>query len=136
MSVPITCKYLGNKKTLLIHGPSGRELQTAAPLDNQGDGSSFSPTDLSASSLLSCVITTMAIYAERNGIDLSGTHGRIEKHMNADPRRIGKLPAQIHLPRSLPPQQREVLQRVALTCPVHRSLNPEVEINLDFTYDV
>ncbi|HYL04855.1 MAG TPA: OsmC family protein [Thermoanaerobaculia bacterium] len=136
MAVEITGRYTGQLKTEMIHGPSGAVLRTAAPVDNQGDGSSFSPTDLVAAALASCMVTTLAIVAERDGVDLSGVSFRVEKHMAGEPRRIAKLPVTIHLPASLPPAQRAKLERAAQTCPVHRSLGADVEHDVQFVYDV
>jgi putative redox protein len=135
MAVEITGRYTGHLKTELTHGPSGTVLPTAAPVDNQGDGSSFSPTDLVAAALASCMVTTLAIVGERDGLDLSGVTFRVEKHMNPEPRRIARLPVTIHLPASLPPAARLKLERAANTCPVHRSLLPEVEKDVKFVYD-
>lgn len=135
MAVEITGRYLGNLKTELVHGPSGRSLETAAPADNQGDGSSFSPTDLVAAALASCMVTTMAILARREGIDLAGTTFHVAKHMAESPRRVAELPVSIHLPARLTPEQRTKLERAAHTCPVHRSL-PETGKPVEFVYDV
>src|SRR5688572_4195709 len=101
MSVRITGKYIGNKKTELVHEPSGAKLVTSAPVDNQGDGSSFSPTDLLAASLAACQMTVMSIVADRDGIPIEGSHFAVEKHMQQSPRRIAKLPVVIHLPEAL-----------------------------------
>ena len=136
MAVEITGSVTGKLKTEMIHGPSGVALRTAAPVDNQGDGSSFSPTDLVAAALASCMVTTMAIVAERDGVDFSGVTFRVEKHMSGDPRRIAKLPVEIPLPASLPPAERQKLERAAHTCPVHRSLDAGVEKDVRFVYDV
>lgn len=134
MAVEITGKYVGNLKTELTHGPSGAVLKTAAPLDNNGDGSSFSPTDLVAAALGACMTTVMAIVAERDGIDLSGLTFRVEKHMVSNPRRIGALPVVIHMPAGLTPEQRQKLERTARTCPVHHSLLPEIDAEVRFEY--
>lgn len=134
MAVEITGKYIGNLKTELTHGPSGAVLKTAAPLDNNGDGSSFSPTDLVAAALGACMTTVMAIVAERDGIDLSGLTFRVEKHMVSNPRRIGALPVVIQMPAGLTPEQRQKLERAARTCPVHHSLLPEIESEVRFEY--
>jgi putative redox protein len=136
MAVEITGRYTGNLKTELTHGPSGAVLATAAPVDNLGDGSSFSPTDLVAAALASCMVTTLAIVAQRDGVDLSGVTFKVEKHMAGDPRRIASLPVVIHLPADLAPAERLKLERAAHTCPVHRSLLPEVEKDVQFVYDV
>jgi uncharacterized OsmC-like protein len=134
-AVEITGRYTGNLKMELTHGPSGARLATAAPVDNCGDGSSFSPTDLVAAALGSCMVTTMGIVAEREGIDFTAAAFRIEKHMQSDPRRIAALPVELHMPPGLTPDQRTKLERAALTCPVHRSLLPEIETKITFVYD-
>lgn len=136
MAVEITGRYTGKLKTELTHGPSGVVLRTAAPVDNQGDGSSFSPTDLVAAALASCMVTTMAILAQRDGIDLAGVTFRVEKHMHDNPRRIARLPVVIHMPAALTPPERLKLERAAHTCPVHRTLIPEVDKDVQFIYDV
>jgi putative redox protein len=134
MAVEITGRYVRPLKTELVHGPSGTTLRTAAPADNQGDGSSFSPTDLFATSLAACMVTTMAIVAERDGIDLSGLTFRVVKHMKADPRRLGALPVEIWMPAGIAASDRPKLERAAHTCPVHRSLGPDVEPSVEFIY--
>jgi putative redox protein len=134
MAVEITGSYTGNLKMDLTHGPSGATLKTAAPVDNKGDGSSFSPTDLVATALGSCIVTTMAIVAEREGIDFTTATFRVEKHMQSDPRRIAKLPVEIHMPAGLSPDQRTKLERAGHTCPVHKSLLPEIEKEIRFVY--
>jgi putative redox protein len=134
MAVEITGKYTGTLKTELRHGPSGTVLATAAPVDNRGDGSSYSPTDLVAAALASCIVTTMAIVAEREGIDFSQTSFRVEKHMADNPRRIGSLPVEIHMPPGLTDAQRKKLENAAHTCPVHRSLADGVEKEIRFVY--
>lgn len=134
MAVEITGKYLGNLKMELTHAPSGAKLNTAAPVDNKGDGSSFSPTDLVAAALGSCMVTTMAIVAERDGIAAEEFTFRVEKHMADDPRRIGALPVEIHMPKGLSPDQRTKLERAAHHCPVHRTLLPEVDKTVTFVY--
>jgi putative redox protein len=134
MSVEITGTYTGKLGTELRHGPSGAVLRTAAPLDNQGDGSSFSPTDLVAAAFASCIVTTMAIVAERDGIPFAGVDFRVEKHMVKEPRRIGALPVVIHMPAGLSPGERQKLERTAHTCPVHRTLRDDVEKTVTFVY--
>jgi uncharacterized OsmC-like protein len=136
MAVEITGEYTGKLGTVLRHGPSGAELRTAAPVDNQGDGSSFSPTDLVAAALGACMLTIVGILAEREGVDLKGSHFRVEKHMHPDPRRIASLPITFHLPRTLTAAQRTKMERGALTCPVHRSLLEEIDKAVTFVYDI
>ncbi|MCB1037367.1 MAG: OsmC family protein [Acidobacteria bacterium] len=132
--VHIEGTYVGVLKTELLHGPSGARMVTAAPLDNEGDGSSFSPTDLVASALGACMMTILGIIARREGIDLTGASFRVEKHMQSSPRRIASLPVTLHLPGGLTVDQKTKLERGALTCPVHRSLLPEIDKPVTFVY--
>jgi putative redox protein len=134
MAVEITGRYIGNLRTELTHGPSGTVIRTAAPVDNQGDGSSFSPTDLAATSLGACMLTLIAIAGEREGIDLSSLSFRLEKHMAANPRRIGAIPVTIQMPAGLTADQKKKLENAALTCPVHKSLSSEIEKPVEFVY--
>jgi uncharacterized OsmC-like protein len=136
MSVGITGKYIGAKKVQLVHEPSGGILITEAPKDNGGEGQSFSPTDLVAAAYGSCVMTTIAIVAERSGVSVEGMHMRVEKHMQSEPRRIGSLPLEVHMPKALSEQERQKLERAGLACPVHKSLHPEVKAEIAFVYDV
>jgi uncharacterized OsmC-like protein len=103
-------------------------LITDAPLDNHGKGESFSPTDLVATALGSCMATIMGIYAERHAVDLSGMWITVNKEMSSSgPRRIARLSVEIHVPHPPDHPQREALERAALSCPVHHSLSPEVD---------
>lgn len=135
MAVEITGDYAGKLKMTLRHGPSNKEIPTAAPVDNMGDGSSFSPTDLLAASLGSCMVTTMAIVAQREGIPFAGASFVLEKHMRSDPRRVDAVPVKIRMPGGLTEEQREKLERAARTCPVERSLHPEIRREIEFVYD-
>lgn len=135
MAVEIKGSYLGNLNVEVVHGPSGTRLTTAAPVDNQGDGSSFSPTDLAATALGTCMLTLIGITARRHPeIDLSTLAFRVEKHMTDNPRRIARLPVTIDMPAGIAPDVRKKLERSALTCPVHRSLLPEIDIPVEFVY--
>lgn len=134
MAVEMSGAYAGGLKVRLSHGPSGTEMGTAAPVDNAGDGSSFSPTDLLAASLGACMLTVMAIRAEREGWPFAGARFALEKHMRADPRRVDAVPVTLHLPEALSPEQRQTLERIALTCPVHLSLLPEIRREVRFVY--
>lgn len=134
MAVPIRGEYTGNLKMELEHGPSGAAIRTAAPVDNKGDGSSFSPTDLLASALGACMVTTMAIVADRDGIGFGSASFSLEKHMRSDPRRVGSVPVRITMPAGLDAEQRVRLEHVARGCPVARSLAPEVEQTVEFVY--
>lgn len=135
MSVEITGSYDGGLKMTLRHGPSGTEIRTAAPRDNMGDGSSFSPTDLLAASLGSCMVSTMAIVAQREGIPFEGASFVLEKHMRSDPRRVDAVPVTVRMPAGLTPEQRERLESVARTCPVERSLHPDIRREVRFVYE-
>lgn len=134
MAVTITGDYTGTLKMQLTHGPSGTGITTAAPKDNQGDGSSYSPTDLVAAALGSCIVTTMAIVANREGIPFAGASFSIEKHMRSDPRRIDALPIRIQMPQALSDDQRARLEEIGRGCPVARSLHPEVRQEIEFGY--
>jgi putative redox protein len=143
----ITVRYAGNKKCDLTHpdatGP-GKTLRTDAPRDIGGDASAFSPTDLVAGGLASCILTTMAMFAERHGLDLSGATAVVEKHMSQPPfapgqgRRIARLPVVVTIPAralaSAPADMKERLERAGHTCPVHASLHPEVESPITYRY--
>jgi putative redox protein len=135
VSVKISAHILAGKKVELVHIPSQAKIITAAPVDNNGDGSSFSPTDLVAGALVSCSLTIMAIVAERNGYDLSNTCASIEKIMQASPRRIAELPIVFNLPKTLTAEARQKLENAAHTCPVHHSLLTEITITMSFIYD-
>lgn len=127
--------YNGDLRTTATHLQSGTSIETDAPTDNQGKGQRFSPTDLVATALASCMPTTMAIKARAMQIELDGTKAAATKIMVSDPRRIGKIIIVIDFPPTLQldPKQQEVLERTARTCPVERTLHPEVE--LDFTFN-
>jgi putative redox protein len=133
--VEIKVRYSGNKKCDLQH-PEGATLRTDAPKDIGGDASAFSPTDLIASGLASCILTTMAMFGERHGIDLTGATATVEKRMSQPPapRRIARLPVVVTLPASVPNEMRERLERVGHTCPVHASLHPEVDAPITYVY--
>ena len=133
--VKIEIEYTGSLHSEALHTQSGTTLQTDAPLDNGGKGESFSPTDLVATALGSCMTTTMDILAKRNGFSMDGTKATVIKHMVSQPaRRIGKLEIVIEVP--LPPDhpQRPILEKVALNCPVQKSLNPDLEIQVSFSW--
>jgi putative redox protein len=134
MPVVITGRYTGDLKTRVEHPRSGASFGTAAPLDNKGDGSSFSPTDLVATALGSCMLTVMGIAADKDGIPFGAAEFRLEKHMLSNPRRVGALPIVIRMPGGLTPDQRERLERVAIHCPVHHTLHPDVETPVRFEY--
>jgi putative redox protein len=133
--VEIRMQYEGGLRCRAVHGPSGAELVTDAPTDNHGKGASFSPTDLVATALGTCVLTTMAIVAERHGWVLAGSSALVVKVMVSEPtRRIGRLEMVVTLPAALDERARTSLERTAHTCPVHRSLGEGVELPMRFEY--
>jgi len=133
--VEIHVLYEGDLHCRVIHGPSGTIVSTDAPKDNQGKGESFSPTDLVAAALGSCLLTTMGIVAKRHAIDLKGSKVTVVKEMTLEgPRRIKKLGATVTLPDRLNAEERSLLERAALTCPVHKSLHPDIEAPVYFLY--
>jgi len=133
--VEIRVRYEGDLRCQAVHGPSGTVLSTDAPVDNQGRGESFSPTDLAATALGTCMLTTMGIVAKRHGWSMEGATATVEKIMVADPaRRIGKLEVKIRMPDRLDERARETLERTARTCPVHKNLEASTEIPLVFEW--
>ena len=134
--VEITSTYEGQLRCRAVHGPSGSELITDAPADNMGKGQAFSPTDLVATALATCVLTTLGIVAQRKGIQLPSMRIRVEKHMSTDaPRRIVRLPVQIWI--SLPPDhpERALLEGTAHGCPVNQSLRTDIEVPIEFVWE-
>lgn len=133
--VQVDVVYRGGLRCEARHGPSGNTLLTDAPADNQGKGEAFSPTDLVATALGTCIATIMGIVAEREKIDLSGLKITVEKEMAADPpRRIARLAARVVFPRPLDETQRTKLERAAKGCPVHQTLHGKVEMPVEFVY--
>jgi len=133
--VEIAVRYAGNKKCDLRH-PDGATLRTDAPKDIGGDASGFSPTDLVAAGLASCILTTMAMFAERHGLDLSGASATVEKHMSTAPasRSIARLPVTVTMLAGVPVEMRERIERVAPSRPVHASLHPGLDAPIEFRY--
>ncbi|HPA51209.1 MAG TPA: OsmC family protein [Thermoanaerobaculia bacterium] len=138
MAVDIDILYTGGLHCEATHRPSGSKLVTDAPLDNGGKGEAFSPTDLCATSLGSCLVTTMALVATSHGIELAGTTVHVVKEMVADPRRrIASLPTTVTFPpslASLPAEKRALLEATARACPVTQSLGPNVEVPMTFVW--
>jgi putative redox protein len=133
--VNIQIEYQGDLHCKATHGPSGAELTTDAPKDNQGRGESFSPTDLVATALGTCMLTIMGIAARTLNIDISGATMTAEKEMTATaPRKIQRLTVRIHVPVSPSPADKEKLERAAHTCPVRKSVHPDIEIPVEFTW--
>ncbi len=137
MAVEIDALYAGDLRVEAVHGPSGIELFTDAPVDNGGQGKSFSPTDLVATALGTCVLTILGLVAQRHGVDLKGTKVHVTKEMVTDPiRRIGRLPTKVTVPAGAvdDADMRKRLEAAALKCPVHQSLHPDIDAPIDFIY--
>ena len=132
MSTKISVKYLGDLRTEAIHIDSKHKIITDAPKDNNGLGRKFSPTDLLASALGSCLLTIMGIVAQRHNIDMINSTVNIVKEMDDNPRRISKLTANISLNNDVSLKELEILKRAASHCPVHNSLNDEIKIQINF----
>jgi len=131
----IQISYKGKLRCTAQHVDSGATLITDAPKDNMGNGESFSPTDLVATALGTCMLTIMGIVAQRMEIDLSGTTVKVTKEMTQSPmRRIARLAVTFHVPTRLTQDQQQKLQNAAMNCPVCKSLSPEVQIPLDFQW--
>ncbi len=133
--VQIDAVYEGKLRCKATHEPSSAMLLTDAPKDNQGNGEAFSPTDLVATALGTCMLTTMGIAAKRLNFDLTGARVRVLKEMVTQPsRRIGKLTVEIHGPGSATADQRRQLEAAAYACPVHRSMHPDVQMPITFVW--
>jgi putative redox protein len=133
--VEITSVYEGSLRCVSTHGPSGATLNTDAPKDNMGKGEAFSPTDLVATALGTCMLTTMGIVAQRMNIDLVGSTVKVQKEMvTTGPRRIAKLTVDFHVPTPLTSEQQEKLRNAAMTCPVHKSMHPDVQMPVTFHF--
>jgi len=129
-------EYLGELRTRATHLQSGNTLITDAPIDNQGRGEAFSPTDLLATALGSCMLTIMGIVARDKGIDIEGVELETTKIMAADPRRVARLDVSFTFPKKQPYTDKEkmILEKAARTCPVYYSLDPALEKNLEFNW--
>jgi uncharacterized OsmC-like protein len=133
--VKISVRYEGQLHCSAIHGPSGAKLETDAPVDNEGRGESFSPTDLVATALAACMATIMGIAAKRHSIPLEGMTIETTKEMSADaPRRIVALKSTISIPLSGNHPQRKLIEAAALGCPVHHSLDPRIAKPVEFIW--
>lgn len=128
--------YKGELRTEARHLQSGTVIETDAPVDNQGKGERFSPTDLVATALGNCMLTIMGIKARDLQVDLTGTQVSITKIMVADPRRIGEIKVAFTFPATLEvtDKDRTILERAALTCPVAKSLHPDIIQDVTFNW--
>ena len=133
--VKIEIKHTGSLHSEALHTESGTRIHTDAPLDNGGKGESFSPTDLLATALGTCMTTSMDLYAKKNGFSIGGANAVVLKHMVSEPsRRVGRLEVVVEMPLSGSHPQREALERAALNCPVAKSLSPEIQIPVSFSW--
>lgn len=128
--------YKGDLRSVATHLQSGTMIETDAPTDNQGKGERFSPTDLVAVALGTCMITTMGIKARTMNIALDNTRIEVTKIMVSDPRRIGKIVVHLFFPPALrlDEKQKDILEKTARTCPVERTLHPDVELDMQFNW--
>lgn len=126
--------YKNNLRTEAQHIASGQKIITDAPLDNNGKGEAFSPTDLVATALASCMITIMAIAAEKNGINISETSASVKKVMGINPRTISDIVIEITMSKDLALKDRKRFEKAALACPVHKSLHPDMNKEITFSY--
>jgi putative redox protein len=128
-------EYLGDLHCKAIHGPSGSELLTDAPPDNNGKGEYFSPTDLLATAAGTCVLTIMGMVAQKHNIDITGLKINVIKEMVSDPlRRVGMISLDFIFPRKLPDKEFQIMKNCINTCPVIRSLHPDLEIETHISF--
>ena len=126
--------YKGDLRTESTHLQSGKTIITDAPVDNQGKGKAFSPTDLVATALASCMLTIMGIVAKRDGIMIEGTTAEVEKIMVSNPRRIGEIRLKINFPHPISGKDQVKLEKAAHTCPVSGSLHNDLNEIVEFIY--
>ncbi|MFM2143431.1 MAG: hypothetical protein RLZZ476_1975 [Verrucomicrobiota bacterium] len=135
MAVSITVDYTGGLRCSATHGPSKNTLITDAPVDNHGKGESFSPTDLVATALATCMATVIGIKAQQKNLDVTGMKVSVEKHMSEDsPRRIVRLPITIEIPLPEDHPERKLLEATALGCPVHHSVHADIDKPVTFIW--
>ena len=126
--------YTGNLRTKSEHLRSGDSFITDAPIDNNGLGQAFSPTDTVATGLASCMITMMGIKANGLEVDLTNSTAEVTKHMEANPRRISKIEVKLSLPSNISPKNRKILEHTANTCPVLYSLHPDIVKEITYNW--
>ncbi len=128
--------YNGALRTECVHLKSKDSFVTDAPVDNNGLGQAFSPTDTVATGLASCMLTMMGIKANEMEVELKGSNAFVTKHMEASPRRISKIEVELHLPKIISERSRKILENTANTCPVQHSLHPDIERVIIFNWDL
>src|SRR3981081_378090 len=130
-----TVVYMGDLRTTCTHLRSGSDFETDAPVDNNGKGERFSPTDLMATSLATCMVTVMGIKAKTMGFDLDGVEIKVEKIMKADPRRVGGINLTFEIPnelKNIDERNKSILKNVGNNCPVMHSISPEIDVKVDW----
>jgi uncharacterized OsmC-like protein len=129
--------YNGELRTYCVHEQSSSSIETDAPTDNNGQGERFSPTDLMATSLASCMLTVMGIKARTLNIDLKGTEVNVEKLMKPDPRRVAGINLTFTMPeelKNIDEKNKQVLKNTAITCPVAKSIHPDIEVQINWNW--
>lgn len=134
MTASIT--YQGNLRCEAVHLQSSSRIETDAPTDNRGKGERFSPTDLLCVSLATCMITTMGIKAADMNIDLKNTKADVTKHMASDPRRVAKIEVTVYLPEKVSEKERLILEKTGNSCPVAKSVHPDIELILKYNWEI
>ncbi|MDP3850802.1 MAG: OsmC family protein [Luteolibacter sp.] len=133
--VEIKLTYEGELHCSAVHGPSGNTLVTDAPLDNNGRGQAFSPTDLVATALASCMATVIGIIARRKNLSVEGMEVAVRKFMSADqPRRISRLELDLTMPLAADHPDRPLLESAARGCPVHHSIHPDIVVVMNWIW--
>lgn len=128
--------YLGELRTQCGHLRSGNEFITDAPVDNNGKGEAFSPTDTVATALASCMLTVMGIKARSIGLELKGSNAEVTKHMASNPRRISGIEVTLYMPAHVEEGDRAILERVGNTCPVFQSIHPDIETVIQYHWEL
>ena len=130
-----TVVYEGNLRTRATHQFSQNEIFTDAPIDNNGKGQAFSPTDLLATSLSSCMLTIIGIIANREGFSIDGTKSEVTKIMASEPRRVSEIQVKFYFPKNnYSEKEIKIIQNAAMTCPVAKSIHPEIKQNIEFHF--
>ena len=130
-----TITYTGDLRTSSVHLKSGIEIITDAPVDNQGKGEAFSPTDLLSTSLGNCMLTIVGIAARTHGFNIDGTTAEITKIMGENPRRVTEIVVNLQFPANkYSDKEKEIIERAAKTCPVAYSLHPDIKQNITFGF--
>jgi len=129
-----TATYSGDLRTQSVHTQSGETYITDAPVDNEGKGAGFSPTDIVATALANCMLTIMGIVSNRKGLEIEGTEAKIDKSMGIEPRRITEIKIDFYFPVNFSEDERKLLEKSALNCPVAKSLSSDLKQNIEFHY--